>query len=1138
MLVVHRAERADLLAEMLGDLLAAPLDDPMATEIVSVPTRGVERWLTQRLAGRLGRRDGHADGVCANVAFPFPGTLVRHVLAEVAGEDPDSSPWTPERLAWPLLELVGAHLDEPWLAPLADHLRTDAGDDDRRLSTARHLADLYDRYGVHRPEILLDWARGGDGGISSTARWQAELWRRLRDRLGVPSPAEQAREQDERLRRGGTDLALPARVSLFGLTRLPARYLETLSALAAVRDVHLFLLHPSPALWSSLAGRATPPGGLPRRLDPGERLAAHPLLASWGRDAREMQLVLGRLAAADEHRDLAGTPRTLLGRIQHDIRANLAPPGPPLPGERDRRHVLDPADESLQLHACHGRARQVEVVRDAVLQLFAAQPDLEPRDVILLCPDVEAFAPLVDAAFASAADGGETPDRRPASLPAVPVRVADRSMRQSNPLLELATRLLQLAAARVTASDVLDLAGRAPVRRRFGLGEDELRRLEQWVVASGVRWGLDAAHRRPYKLDTVAANTWAAGLDRLALGAAMAEEGGRCFGGVLPLDDVSPGDLPLVGHLAELVERLRDALDALCGPQPIATWCSALADAVDLLGDTSDADSWQRGQLGRLLAGVVDEASGPGGPSTVPLSRADVAELLGERLQGQPTRANFRSGEITLCTLVPMRAVPHRVVCLLGIDDGAFPRSAARDGDDLLLAEPLVGERDAASEERQLLLDALLAATEHLVVAYSGQDERTNAERPPAVPVGELLDTIDRTAVAGDGSPATRSVLLHHPLHPFDARNFAVGALRAGRPFGFDPTSFGGARALSGRRADPPRFLPAPLAPLDCSTIELADLEAFLRHPVGAFLRTRLGVVAADAGSPVEDALPIELDALATWAVGDRLLAARTGGLDLAAAVGAERARGALPPGALADAVLEPVVAVVEAIAAASEVAGPGAVQPVDVVLASGTRILGAVGDLHGDVLCRTGYSRLGPADRLVAWLHLLAVGASAPERAISARTVGRLRSSVTDTTAQVSIATIAPLGASPAERAARARDGLEVLADLYRRGTCEPLPLFPKTSLAWAEAARLGGDPVRAARDAWRSGWHVAGEDADRRHQEVYGGVVELEALLAERPRPDEHGTGWVADEGSRVGRLARRLWDGLLACERVEDR
>ncbi len=214
MLVVHRAERADLLAEMLGDLLAAPLDDPMATEIVSVPTRGVERWLTQRLAGRLGRRDGHADGVCANVAFPFPGTLVRHVLAEVAGEDPDSSPWTPERLAWPLLELVGAHLDEPWLAPLADHLRTDAGDDDRRLSTARHLADLYDRYGVHRPEILLDWARGGDGGISSTARWQAELWRRLRDRLGVPSPAEQAREQDERLRRGGTDLALPARVSL------------------------------------------------------------------------------------------------------------------------------------------------------------------------------------------------------------------------------------------------------------------------------------------------------------------------------------------------------------------------------------------------------------------------------------------------------------------------------------------------------------------------------------------------------------------------------------------------------------------------------------------------------------------------------------------------------------------------------------------------------------------------------------------------------------------------------------------------------------------------------------------------------------------------------------------------------------
>ena len=472
MLVVHRAERADLLAEMLCDLLAAPLADPMAAEIVSVPTRGVERWLTQKLADRLGSRPGHADGVCANIVFPFPGSLVRLVLAEVAGADPDMSPWTPERLAWPLLELVDEHLDEPWLAPLADHLRPEPDAAmDRRLASARHVADLYDRYGVHRPEILLDWARGGDGGIPPSARWQAELWRRLRDRLGMPSPAEEAREQDERLRRADVDLALPTRVALFGLTRLPARHVEILSALATVRDVHLFLLHPSPALWASVAGTVLPPGGLARHLDPTERLVAHPILASWGRDAREMQLVLANVTSADEHRTVGGTPHTLLERIQHDIRHNIAPPGAPVAGEVDLRHALDPGDESLQLHACHGRARQVEVVRDVVLHLLATKPDLEPRDVILLCPDVEAFAPLVDAAFASAGDTGESADRRRVSLPTLAVRVADRSMRQSNPLLELATRLLELAAARMTASDVLDLAGSAPVRRRFGLGD-------------------------------------------------------------------------------------------------------------------------------------------------------------------------------------------------------------------------------------------------------------------------------------------------------------------------------------------------------------------------------------------------------------------------------------------------------------------------------------------------------------------------------------------------------------------------------------------------------------------------------------------------------------------------------------------
>ena len=225
----------------------------------------------------------------------------------------------------------------------------------------------------------------------------------------------------------------------------------------------------------------------------------------------------------------------------------------------------------------------------------------------------------------------------------------------------------------------------------------------------------------------------------------MTEEDQRLFGGVLPLDDVESGAIDLAGRFAEFVDRAGHARRRSCSErQTDRRWAARIADAADALTATSERDAWQRAELQRLLDDVV-EAAGEDRPSAAPLELADVRALLADRLRGRPTRANFRTGHLTVCTLVPMRSVPHRVVCLLGLDDGAFPRKAPRDGDDLLLADPHVGDRDPRTEDRQMLLDALLAATERLIITYTGNDERTNLPRPPAVPVGELLDVVDRT---------------------------------------------------------------------------------------------------------------------------------------------------------------------------------------------------------------------------------------------------------------------------------------------------------------------------------------------------------------------------------------------------------
>jgi exodeoxyribonuclease V gamma subunit len=1138
MLHLHRSERADGLVAMLADLLEQPLDDPMEAEVVAVPTRGVERWLIQQLSAHLGTTQGRNDGVCANIDFPFPGSVIGAALALGGGIDPKSDPWAPERSVWPLLDVVDRSLDEQWLASLATHLKNSAPDEvTRRFASVRHIADLYDRYSVHRPEMLRGWLDGDKDNPS--AGWQPELWRRLRNRIGQPSPAERLVDACARLETEPTLLELPARISLFGLTRLPASYLDVLDAIAAERDVHLFLLHPSPALWdrvaAALGGQTR---GMRRADDPTADETTNPLLASWGRDAREMQLVLAantRQPTEDHHRPVDNATPDLLHRLQADIRADRRPPGFPTPGAGDSRHPLGPEDRSVQIHACHGRGRQVEVLRDTVLHLLNEDPTLEPRDVIVMCPDIETFAPLIQATFGSF----DPEDDDAQALPDLRVRLADRSLRQTNPVLGVVAELLDLAIARITATEVLDLAGQEPVRRRFGFDDDDLTRLEEWVVGAGVRWGLDAEHRKPFKLDQLEANTWRAGLDRALLGVTMADERQRRFGGTLPLDDMDSGDIDLAGRFAELLDRLEAAIGVLTDTRSVAEWAAGLADIADAFTATSQEDAWQRVQLQRLLDGLVAEATIDGTPSAVELSPADIRGLLTDRLRGRPTRANFRTGHLTICTLVPMRSVPHRVVCLLGLDDGVFPRHIERDGDDLIAADPHLGDNDARTEDRQLLLDALLAATDRLVITYSGRDERSNLIRPPAVPLGELLDVIDRTVRSHDESPARRHLTIHHPLQPFDVRNFTPGALIRERPWSFDAVNLDGARASTRERMPRGPWLDGPLPDVEIPTVEIERLEAFVRHPVRAFLRHRLGMSMADWSRDVNDALPIELDGLALWGVADRVLAARLAGASLDDCLAAERARGLLPPGELASPILHRITPTIEQLVTF----GHSDIEPssldVNVPLSQGTSLIGTVAHLRGDVLQTVTYSRLAPSARLIAWVRLLAVSAAWPDRSFGAVTIGRARDGAVRG-AKVTTATIASLGGDAATRQSTAIEHLETLLDLFRRALREPLPLYCKTSAAWAEAVYRHKPGERPAETAWTSAYNFPREDQDPEHQLVLGGVVGFERLLAEAgaPRDDEGGDGWDNSEPTRLGRLAGRLWDGLLDREVLVDR
>lgn len=1100
---LHRAERSDLLVAGLADLLADPLPDPFATEIVAVPTHGVERWLAQQVSDRL--------GVCAGVDFPSVRRLTASVLAPVTGLDPDTDPWLPARAAWPILTILDRARDEPWAELLWTHLRGRSPEQargGRRWRTASRAAALYARYASERPELLERWRRGENtdaagAPLAADRAWQAELWRRLGAELGVPSPAERLPDALDRIAAERDAVDLPDRLSVFGLTGLDRTQHRVLTAVAAQRDVHLWLTHPSPALWDALAGRS--PAGPGRRRDDTSLGAVNQrLLGYLGRDSRELQLVLAGARPQDELLPAPATPpATLLGRLQRDIAANAAPP--PTVG----RPLLAVADRSIQVHAAHGQDRQVEVLRELLVGMLEDDPTLEPRDMVVLCPDIERYAPLVSAAFGLADDdaGAEHPGHR------IRVRLADRALRRINPLLGVLVTVLDLTGGRLEASAVLDLCAQPPVARRFSVTADDHDRLTQLVAASGVRWGLDAPHRKPYGLEQLGQNTWAAGLDRMLLGVTMDGDGDHFIGTTLPLDEVDSSDVDLVGRLAELVDRLGTVLDAFDADHTLAQWLELSRRAIDALTDTGAADSWQTGHAHRALA-RLGGADGSGDPADQPLlSRAEFQALLSDGLGGRAGRANFRTGVLTVCTMYPMRSVPHRVVCLLGMDDLSFPRRTRADGDDILGGDPWVGDRDRRSEDRQLLLDAIMSATDHLVVLYSGADPRTGASRPPAVPVGELLDAVDQTVRTADGSTPRDLIVHRHPLQPFDAANFSVAH---GGPFSFDVAALRGARASAGeRRAGAQVYPTRPLpAPDRRDQVALTDLVRFLSHPVKALLRERGGLSTWEVNDPISDELPVDLTGLEAWAVGERLLTQLLRGADPDQVAGAEWRRGTLPPRQLGGSTLHRILEQAQDVAARARPWLIGEPASHDIAVEIGDRLLtGTVGPVHACTLLTVTYSRLAAKHRLAAFTRVLALTAAHPEAPWQAVTVGRRSTSI-----------LGPV--DPGWAALVLDDQLQ----LYDTGLREPLPFAPRPS---AEYALLRSrDQAIDLRDSLAAKqWN---DDRDAAYERFFGAGVTLAELVKAIPSRTSEERGTLA-EPSLFGTLARRVFQPLLSVEEL---
>jgi exodeoxyribonuclease V gamma subunit len=1024
---LHRGSRLEDLAEGFAKISTIPLSSPLAPEIVLVQSNGMARWLSLRLA------DHHR--ICSNVRFPFPAAYSWELFRLLQPELPERSSFNPAVLTWRIFALLPQLLSDPVYQELAAYLQN--GDALTRFELARRLADVFDQYLVYRPEWILEW-EAGEG-----EHWQAALWRRLVD-AGTGHRAELLLRAIRGLEKAPPAGVLPERLSLFGIASLPQSQLALFQTLARHIDVHVFLLDPSEAYWGEIrsqkeiARRAGEQDSQALYLETGNKL-----LASLGRQGRDFMDLLLECDPRQYEYFGDAEPGCLLEALQADIR-RLENPDPAA------RRPLAADDCSLQIHSCHSRMREVEVLHDQLLGLLEEHPALGPADIVVMAPDIEAYAPFIEAVFANA--------------PRIPFAIADLSLRREQPVVRCLLALLGLRDARFEADAVAALLEVPALQAKFGFTEAQLPRLLEWIRQTGIRWGIDAEHRAGLGLPAVADHSWRLGLERMLLGYAMPAREQRLFAGILPFDEVEGSGAELAGRLLMFTDALFELPALLAEARTPAQWRQRLNALIEsFFAPTDDGEEAALGRVRQLLDELAAAAEAAG--ITEPLPLEVIAAQLRRCLEAGEGAGGFLSGGVTFCAMVPMRSIPFQVVCLLGMNDGEFPRQQRPLGFDLMARQPRRGDRSRRFEDRYLFLEALLSARRCFYLSYVGQDMRDNAQLPPSVVVDELLDCIDAGWQATAAADVRKQLITRHRLQPFSPSYFASGAPtgdHALRLFSYAAhLCEAGALAGRGRRQPASIFAGAlPEPEPQWREIELSRLIEFWSCPAEFLLRQRLGLNLGEGEGPLEGCEPFALDGLQQWQLNQDLLAlglsdAPTDPEALA------RAAGRLPHGVVGQQVLAGRWAEAQAFATELQTQLPDVPlepQPFTLQLES-FRLVGVLGQLdeRGRYDYRFGSDR--SKDLLRVWINHLVLNLVAPAGVpVHSRWISKK----------------SRLGLGPVAEAER---HLQTLLEYYWLGLRQPLPFFPRASLDCAAALAKGKDGPAAARRGWEGNGFETGE-------------------------------------------------------------
>jgi exodeoxyribonuclease V gamma subunit len=895
-MIVHGNRLDELRGLVVSWMRRYPLR-PLESEIALVQSNGIAQWLKLALAEDPAQDDLGGCGIAAAVEVQLPGSFMWQLYRKVLGKEeiPATSLLDKAPLTWRLMRLLPQLIDQPHFEPLQRFL-TDDTDLRKRYQLAERLSDLFDQYQVYRADWLEDWAAGrhqlrsvrGEAKPLAVANcWQAELWRALLHDVGAAGMAQSRAgvhqrfiERIEHLEQAPP--GLPSRVIVFGISSLPAQALEALAGLARFSQVLLCVHNPCRHHWADIVAdkdllrhqyrRQARKQGTPLSIDADAmHQHAHPLLAAWGKQGRDYINLLDSYDQPDSYRaafregriDLFSESATdsLLNQLQDDI-LELRP----LAETRSTWPAVDPAkDLSIRFHVAHSAQREVEILHDQLLARFSADTSLRPRDIIVMVPDIDSYAPHIRAVF------GQLPrdDQR-----FIPFTLTDQGQRGRDPLLIALEHLLKLPDSRFAVSEILDLLDVPALRARFGIEERDLPTLHRWIEGAGIRWGLDADQRAslglPHGLEQ---NSWHFGLRRMLLGYAVGT--GEGCDGIEPYDEIGGLDAALIGPLVALLDALAVAHQQLSQAALPSQWGERLHGLLHVFFQaTSEHDDYLLVQLEDLRETWLQTCDSVGLEEALPLTVVREAWLAG--LDEGRLSQRFLAGSVNFCTLMPMRAIPFKVVCLLGMNDGDYPRAQPPLDFDLMGSDYRPGDRSRREDDRYLLLEALLSARDQLYISWVGRSIRDNSERPASVLIGQLRDHLasgwQLADHAGEPDALLHALTLEHPLQPFSARYFHEG----------NQQLFSYAREWqqlhSIVQTDETTVALAAYTPT--AALSIVQLQDFLRNPVRHFYSQRLKVFFEAAQAPSPDEEPFSLDALQRYTLSDSLLAAGMAGID------------------------------------------------------------------------------------------------------------------------------------------------------------------------------------------------------------------------------------------------------------------